>query len=291
MTNRLPEWLRRPIPIKGYSGEVSEAIDKSSLKTVCNEARCPNKAECYGSGTATFLVMGDRCSRTCHFCSVQKQKLKPLDPSEPQRLLESVRAMDLNYAVITTVTRDDLSDGGSEHIARMIDLLKTEEPNINIEVLVPDFGGDEKALRRIIDSGVDVFGHNVEMIERLYKALRPEAEYKRSLDVLQFVEENSSIPVKTGIMVGLGETNEEVFSLLDDLITIKIDTVTIGQYLRPSSEQVKVNRYVTPKDFALFSKYGKENGIFHVESGPYVRSSYHAKDIFNRKHAVNSVLL
>ncbi len=290
MNNRLPEWLKRPIPLRGNAKDVSSALSNRSLTTVCDEARCPNKAECYCDGTATFMVMGDQCSRTCRFCSVQKDRLLPLDPTEADRLLETIRIMELDYAVITTVTRDDLPDGGSEHLAQMVELLKREEPQLKVELLVPDFNGDKKAIQRVVNSGVDVFGHNVEMVNRLHKALRPEAEYRRSIEVLEYVQSISSIPVKTGIMVGLGETNEEVFSLLDDLIAANIDIVTIGQYLRPSKEQVKVNRFVTPEEFRLFKKYGMKNGISQMESGPYVRSSYHAKDIFNRKIADTSAV-
>lgn len=284
--SKLPHWLKRPLPPRGQNDAVQRVLKNGSLTTVCEEARCPNRAECFCGGTATFMIMGENCSRTCRFCSVKKGDLKPLDSLEGERLLQAVNELNLSYVVITTVTRDDLPDGGATHIARIVELLKQKKPMLKIEVLVPDFRESYEAVQSVINSGVDVFGHNVEMVPRLQKALRPEADYKRSLKVLQYVKETTSIPVKTGIMVGLGESKEEVLALLDDLAEQKVDIVTIGQYLQPGKDQVKVHRFIDPEEFEYYKEYGEKIGIQHVESGPFVRSSYHAADIYNDKKVV-----
>ncbi len=279
MTNRLPQWLKRPIPLKGDAVRLRKSLGKSSLITVCEEAKCPNLGECFCSGTATFMVMGESCSRTCRFCSVSKDALSPLQKDEKVRLLSAIREMKLNYVVITTVTRDDLPDGGSEHLAEIVRYLKREESSLKVEVLVSDFGGDTEAMKRVIDAGVDVIGHNVEMVSRLYIALRPEASYRRSLDQLKFAREYGSALVKTGIMVGLGETINEIKELFSDISDTGTHIVTVGQYLQPTQNEVKVDRFVTPEEFEIYREFGKKMNIRHVEAGPFVRSSYHANEI------------
>ncbi len=279
--SKLPHWLKRSLPEKGQNIFVQQVLKDGSLTTVCEEARCPNRAECFCGGTATFMIMGENCSRTCRFCSVKKGSLLSLDPQEGERLLTAVQDLKLSYVVITTVTRDDLIDGGASHITQIVQLLKRNCSELKIEVLVPDFNGNPNDIQSVVNSGIDVFGHNIEMVPGLHKSLRPEADYNRSLEVLRLVKARESIPVKTGIMVGLGETKEEVCALLDDLAELKIDIVTVGQYLQPGKGQVKVNRYVDPIEFEYYKKYGEMIGIPHVESGPFVRSSYNAADIYN----------
>jgi len=284
MIKRLPEWLRRPVPHKGESGKIESILADSSLNTVCEEAKCPNRAECYSSGTATFMVMGERCSRSCRFCSVQKGNLVPLNRSELDDIIEAVICLNLKHVVITSVTRDDLSDGGSEYLAEMCRRLKDHLPHLTVEMLVPDFLGNFSAIETVVYSGVDVFAHNIEMVPRLYKSLRPEAQYGRSLEILKKARELSTNPIKTGIMVGLGETNEELFDLLRDIAAVGVDIVTIGQYLQPSPNQVKVHRFVTPAEFEIYRAFGSEIGIPQVVAGPYVRSSYRAIEVLNRRN-------
>jgi len=291
MTNRLPQWLKRPIPLEGEAVRLRKTLGKSSLITVCEEAKCPNLGECFCSGTATFMVMGETCSRTCRFCSVSKDALSPLQNDEKVRLLSAIRDMNLTYVVITTVTRDDLPDGGSSHLAEIVRYLKHEEPSLQIEVLVSDFGGDTEAMKRVIDAGVDVIGHNVEMVSRLYKALRPEANYERSLAQLKFAREYGSALVKTGIMVGLGETIDEIEHLFSDLSKTGVHIVTVGQYLQPTRNEVKVDRYVTPEEFEIYKEFGKKVNIRHVESGPFVRSSYRANEINSKCNVTGSPVL
>jgi lipoic acid synthetase len=283
---RLPEWLKRDIPTKGEKGKVESILKKGNLVTVCEEAKCPNRAECYCGGTATFLVMGEVCSRNCAFCSVGKGTPKLPDPEEPAKIAAAIKEMGLSYAVITMVTRDDLKDGGASHIADIVRAVKKEVPEVSVEVLVSDMGGDINSLKTIVDSGVDVFNHNVEMAPSLYKKMRPEGEYSRSLSVLTKVKDMGQVPVKTGFMVGLGETDDEVHSLLKKLKSCGIDIVTIGQYLRPSKSQVEVDRFVTPEQFEEYRMYGESLGIPHVESSPFVRSSYNASKIEKKLHQI-----
>ncbi len=290
MIKRLPSWLRRPVPLQGKSSEILSILGESSLKTVCEEAKCPNRGECYCSGTATFMVMGDRCSRSCRFCSVQKGKMLPLGSSEKEQLLDAIRQLQLQHVVLTSVTRDDLADGGSAYLADLCKCIKRKFDGITVEMLVPDFLGNNSSIKNVIDSGVDVFAHNIEMVSRLHRSLRPEAQYQRSLDILKYSREISTIPIKTGIMVGLGETSEEVCELLRDISVVGVDIVTIGQYLQPTNEQVKVHRFVDPEEFQFYRTYGKEIGISQVESGPFVRSSYRAVELLNSEMASRSRL-
>lgn len=278
----MPEWMRRAIPTGGAKSSVESTLKTSNLFTVCEEAKCPNRAECFCNGTATFLIMGDICSRHCAFCSVKSGELAPLDADEPRRLAEAVAEMDLAFVVLTSVTRDDLADGGAAHIALCVETIKEMNPAVDIEVLIPDFNGDESALNIVLESGIAVLNHNVEMPSFLYRKFRPEAGYKQSLELLSRAKLWGSVPVKSGFMVGLGESDEDIFALLDDLMETGVNIVTIGQYLRPSKKQAPVKRYVEPEQFEEYKKYGESIGINHIEAGPFVRSSYNAATIINK---------
>lgn len=276
---RLPLWLKRAIPSAGKKNAVEQVLHSSALPTVCEEAKCPNRAGCYQQGTATFLLMGDVCTRGCRFCSVTTGVPINLQQDESRLLAEAVKSMKLSYVVLTSVTRDDLPDGGAEHIARCVQEIKKENPTLKVETLVPDFNGNKEALSIVCKSGIDVFNHNMEMPRRLYGANRPKASYEQSLAILSEVKCKGELPVKTGFMVGLGEEVEEVYELLRDIAETGTDIVTIGQYLQPTEEQVPVVRFVTPDEFESYKKYGESLGISHVESGPFVRSSYEASKI------------
>lgn len=275
----LPNWLKRPIGTAGKKVLVEKSLRKGSLHTVCEEAKCPNRGECFSGGTATFLVMGDICTRNCLFCSVKGSTPAPLDREEPKNILEAVKEMNLSYVVLTSVTRDDLSDGGASHIAEIVKTLKTGIEKLTVEVLVPDFKGDKKSINIVLESKPDVYNHNIETVRSVFTRIRPQGDYDQSLDVLKFVKDNSTIPVKSGFMVGLGETEEEVATLLEDLNANGVSIVTIGQYLRPSKEQVEVVEYVTPKQFEKYSELAKKIGIKNVFAGPFVRSSYKAAEV------------
>lgn len=279
---RLPLWLKRTIPNSGRKGTVQHVLHDNALPTVCEEAKCPNRANCYSQGTATFLLMGNICTRGCRFCSVATGEPSPLPVDEPEQLCDAVKRMQLSYVVLTSVTRDDLDDGGAGHITRCVEAIKASSPEVKVEALVPDFNGDKESLDVVLASGVDVFNHNVEMPQAYYGQLRAKANYENSLEILRYVKQHSEIPVKTGFMVGLGETKEEVFELLDHIAETGTDIVTIGQYLQPSSEQVEVDRFVTPEEFEAYKKYGESLGIGYVEAGPFVRSSFEASKIVEK---------
>lgn len=247
------------------------------LHTVCESARCPNVAECWGHRTATFMILGDLCTRTCAFCTVPKGKPLPLDLAEPERVAQAAEAMGLRYVVVTSVDRDDQSDGGATIFARTIGALRRRIEGAQVEVLIPDFRGSAEALRIVLDAGPDVLNHNIETVPRLYPVVRRGSRFERSLGLLKRSREIApSIPTKSGLMVGLGETFEEVASVLAELARVGVAIVTIGQYLRPSGRQLPVARFYTPDEFAALKREGERLGIGHVESGPLVRSSYHA---------------
>ncbi len=251
-----------------------------SLHTVCEEALCPNMAECWGSGTATFLILGDTCTRNCGFCAVRTGRPSPdsLDDREPHEVAVAVAAMGLRHVVITSVTRDDLKDGGAVRFGQTIRNVRARAPRCTVEVLVPDFRGDPDALRKVVDARPDIFGHNIETVERLYGLVRPEADYGRSLDLLRNVKALlSQIPTKSGLMVGLGETRKELLRAMADLREAGCDILTIGQYLSPSSRHLPVVRYYTPEEFEELKESGKARGFAWVEAGPLVRSSYRAE--------------
>lgn len=275
-----PRWLRKPIPPVGKRSVIEKYLRQGYLHTVCEEAKCPNRNECFASGTATFLIMGDLCTRNCLFCSIKYGTPFPLDSDEPERICKAAKKMGLSYVVLTSVTRDDLEDGGAGHIAETVSMLK--KSGIKVEALVPDFCGSTTALATVLASGPDVFNHNIETVPAIFSHIRPDADYTLSLQVLRWAAENShDIPIKSGFMVGLGEIEEEVISLMDDLRKSKVTALTIGQYLQPSENQVRVKEFIPPDQFDHYSAIAKELGFSHVCSAPFVRSSYKAVELFN----------
>ncbi|MCG9026124.1 lipoyl synthase [Laribacter hongkongensis] len=275
---RKPEWIRAKLPTGQRFFEIKEILRNQKLHTVCEEASCPNIGECFSHGTATFMIMGDICTRRCPFCDVGHGRPNPLDPNEPQHLAESVAAMRLKYVVITSVDRDDLRDGGAQHFADCIQAIRASSPATRIEVLVPDFRGRlELALDILSATPPDVMNHNLETAPRLYKQARPGADYAHSLQLLKdYKARNPDVTTKSGIMVGLGETDEEVLEVLADLRAHDVDMLTVGQYLQPSNGHLPVLRYVTPDQFKAFEKKAYDMGFRHAAVGAMVRSSYHA---------------
>ncbi|MHB1136278.1 MAG: lipoyl synthase [Coriobacteriia bacterium] len=277
---RLPEWLRRPIAHGGEYAAVEGLLDELKLSTVCREAKCPNRGECYASGTATFLIAGDVCTRGCRFCAVESRHPAPLDAEEPARVAEAIARMGLRHAVITMVTRDDCADGAAGHVAATIAAVRGRTPEIAIEVLVSDFAGATDAIDTVVDAAPDVFNHNVETVPRLYETVRPGADYRRSLGVLAHVKERApGMPTKSGLMLGLGETHDEVVSVMRDLREVGCDLLTLGQYLRPSVAHLPVSEFVEPGEFAELARIGRRLGFSGVASAPFVRSSYHAAEL------------
>lgn len=272
-----PQWLRATAPSGENYQKVKQVLAAYELHTVCESADCPNVGECFESLTATFMILGDTCTRSCQFCAVKKGETSPPDKEEPERISLAVKELGLCYVVITSVTRDDLPDGGAESFAETVLSLKRNIPECKVEVLIPDFQGSWEALEKVIKAGPDVLNHNVETVERLYPLVRPLANYRRSLDVLETaLRYDSSIITKSGIMLGLGETTDEVFQTLTDLLEAGCKFLTIGQYLRPSDRHLPVERYYSPEEFEYWSQTSKEIGFTQVVSGPLVRSSYHA---------------
>jgi lipoic acid synthetase len=273
---RRPEWLKVRPPGGSEFANLRKMMRSKKLHTVCEEARCPNMAECWGAGTATFMILGDTCTRSCGFCAVKTGRPMTLDVEEPGRVAEAVADMDLKHIVITSVNRDELKDGGSEIFARTIIETREQSPQTSIEVLIPDFKGDLRALQNIIDARPEILNHNMETVPRLQRRVRPQAKYARSLLVLE-ESKKQGLKTKTGLMLGLGETREEVIEVMHDLRKINCDILTLGQYLQPTKNHLPVDRYVHPDEFAEYKKIGMELGFGHVESGPLVRSSYHAE--------------
>jgi lipoic acid synthetase len=275
-----PSWLKVKAPGSPEYLETKNIVKSLRLHTVCEEAHCPNIGECWSHSTATFMIMGDLCTRKCHFCAVKKgdsETLQPLDPMEPERVGRAVRDLKLKHAVITSVDRDDATDNGAGHFAKTVAAIRKHAPECKIELLIPDLQGSWKDLEIIVKSGIDVLNHNIETVPRLYKKVRPGAGYIRSLTLLSTAKEiNPSLITKSGIMVGLGETTDEIFQVMDDMRHHKIDIMTIGQYLRPSNRQLPVKAFVTPDEFKEFETVGLAKGFAFVESGALVRSSYHA---------------
>ncbi|MFP6682492.1 MAG: lipoyl synthase [Gammaproteobacteria bacterium] len=275
---RKPPWIRAKAPTNPRVRELKKLLRAQMLHTVCEEASCPNLGECFTHGTATFMVMGDLCTRRCPFCDVAHGRPGPLDVDEPRHLAEAVRAMDLKYVVITSVDRDDLRDGGASHFAQCIDSTRQHVPGIKIEILVPDFRGRmDKAINELLVSPPDVFNHNLETVPRLYKKARPGSDYQWSLDLIQcFGEKQPQVPTKSGLMLGLGEEIDEVKEVLINLREHNCDMLTLGQYLQPSRAHLPVERFVTPEEFNELGEYARGLGFSNVASGPLVRSSYHA---------------
>lgn len=278
MQKHLPDYLKRGLINTEKTKTVRRILKEKCLNTVCEEARCPNKAECYSKDTATFMIMGDTCTRNCRFCNIKSGHPEPLDKDEPKHVAEAVRELGLSYAVITSVTRDDLPDGGAKHFADTIYEIKRLSPNTKVEVLIPDFKGDIKALDIVLDAKPDVLNHNVETVPNLYKNVRPQAIYERSLKVLEYSKEK--ILTKTGIMVGLGESLEDLIKLFKDLKSINLDILTIGQYIRPSKQHIEVVKYYTPKEFEDLKEIAHKEGIKSVVSSPLVRSSFKAFEAY-----------
>jgi lipoic acid synthetase len=277
---RLPAWLRRPLARGGEYQSVEGLLGELNLSTVCREAKCPNRGECYASGTATFLIAGDVCTRGCRFCAVETRQPVPLDPDEPRRVAEAVERLGLRHTVVTMVTRDDLADGASEHVAATIRAIRDSAPDVAVEVLVSDFRGDAAAIARVVDAAPDVFNHNLETVPRLYPSVRPGADYARSLGVLRLAKELApSMPTKSGLMLGLGETHDEVVAVMRDLRGVGCDLLTLGQYLRPSAAHLPVVEFVEPAEFAALAREGRKLGFQGVASDPLVRSSYHAAEL------------
>lgn len=280
---RKPSWLRMKRQGGQDYNDVKKLLRTSSLNTVCESANCPNRGECFNSRTATFMLMGETCTRHCTFCNIPGGRVAPVDADEPRRVAEAVQELALKFAVVTSVNRDDLPDGGAAHFASTIRQIRRLNPGCGIEVLIPDFCGDPLALDAVLQAAPEVLNHNLETVPRLYKAMRPQASYQRSLNVLkrsrQFSEAtDKSIKIKSGIMVGVGETLNEVTELMRHAAEVGTQILTIGQYLQPTAKHHPVLRYVEPEEFDRYAKIGQELGIDWVESGPMVRSSYHARE-------------
>ena len=281
MLTKHPEWLMKKAPAPSVLAEMKAMLDGLSLSTVCESAECPNQGECFTHGTATFLILGDICTRNCGFCAVKKGYPLPINPLEPGNVALAVLKLGLAHAVITSVTRDDLSDGGSRHFAGTIEATRQANPRTTIEVLIPDFQGSLEALRIIVNSSPQIINHNVETVPRLYPEARPQADYDRSLNLLRKVKSLSGeILTKSGIMVGLGESHEEVVAVMKDLRTTGCDSLTIGQYLSPSPRHHDLVKYITPQEFMEYKKIAEEIGFRAVASGPFVRSSFHATNLY-----------
>ncbi|WP_142413674.1 lipoyl synthase [Hathewaya massiliensis] len=284
MYKKKPDWLKVKIDLGANLKQVKALTQSLSLNTVCQEANCPNRMECYNKRTATFMILGSVCTRNCRFCNVTPGKPQCVDPEEPRHLAEAVKELGLKHAVVTSVTRDDLPDGGASHFAKVIEEIRRLNPNTTVEVLIPDLKGNWDALKIIVDAKPEILNHNVETTPNLYKTVRPQAIYKRSLELLEKAKEmDNSILTKSGFMLGLGETEEEIIDLLKDLRAIDCDVVTIGQYLRPSKEHLEVKEYVHPDTFNKYRDIGMEMGFKYIASSPLVRSSYNASKVLEQE--------
>jgi lipoyl synthase len=280
---RKPGWLGRPLPSAPAFSRISSLLEDGRLHTVCQEARCPNRGECFSRGTAVFLILGDSCTRRCRFCAVTQGTPEGPDPDEPRRVAEAAARMSLSYIVVTSVTRDDLADGGAGAFAETIRSLRARRPSARIEVLIPDFQGDEAALRTVLDARPDVLNHNLETVARLYPEVRPQAIYGRSLELLRRAGALApGMTVKSGLMLGLGERPDEVESALRDLLGAGCQILTLGQYLQPKRDCLPVARYVPPGEFDAWREVALGMGFKRVASGPLVRSSYHAEEFYGR---------
>jgi lipoic acid synthetase len=276
-----PVWLKKRLPSGATYEKVGALINKAKIHTVCQKAQCPNIWECFSRKTATFMIMGDRCTRNCRFCAVANGPEHPPDTEEPLRVAETVRRLNLDYVVITSVTRDDLSDGGAFLFGQTINEIRKKVPHVMIELLIPDFQGNKDALSSIAEARPNVLNHNIETVPRLYPTVRPEAIYKRSLDLLkQVVAFDSDIITKSGLMLGLGENSEEILNTLKDLLNAGCRLLTLGQYLRPSKGHLPVKRFLPPEEFDDWRKTALEMGFIEAASGPFVRSSYQAKKLY-----------
>jgi lipoic acid synthetase len=275
---RKPDWIKVRLPTNPVFFSTQALVSDLRLHTVCESAQCPNRWECWSGGTATFMIAGDRCTRACGFCAVDTAKPFPLEADEPERVAEAVLRLKLRHVVLTAVARDDLPDGGADHFARTIRAIRSADPGIVIEVLTPDFHAREQDLRTVISAGPDVFNHNIETVERLTPLVRSRAKYPLSLEVLRLARHLGAATTKSGLMLGLGETENEIFEAMDDLREVGVEVLTLGQYLRPTPSHLPVVEYIHPETFALYGDIGRKKGFVHVASGPLVRSSYHAAE-------------
>lgn len=279
---RLPDYLKRPLIDTDKTKKVRHLLKEKHLNTVCEGARCPNKNECYSCNTATFMIMGDVCTRNCKYCNIQTSSPKPLDKDEPIRIAEAIKELGLDYAVITSVTRDDVLDGGAYHFARCIEEIRKLSPNTKVEILTPDFRSkigkyNEDSLNTIVKAHPDIFNHNIETVKYIYKNVRPLGDYELSLSVLKYINQHSDIPTKSGLMIGLGETKDQIIETLYDLREVGCDILTIGQYIQPSRKHLEVSKYYSLEEYEDLRKIAKDLGFKSYQIAPLVRSSYHAK--------------
>ena len=276
MRERLPEFLKRPIINTETTRNVRRVLRNNCLNTVCENARCPNKNECYTKNTATFLIMGNVCTRNCRYCNISCERPEALDPMEPEHVAKAVADLGLKYAVITSVTRDDLPDGGAGHFARCIEEIRKISPATKIEILTPDFKGEKEALDIIIKAHPDVFNHNIETVEAVFKTARPQGNYRTSLEVLKYIKENSDIKTKSGLMIGLGETFDQIEATFNDLREVGCDILTVGQYIQPSKQHLEVAKYYSLEEYEDLKALARKCGFKNFQIGPLVRSSYNA---------------
>jgi lipoic acid synthetase len=279
---RKPEWLRKTIASTPETRGVKHLLRDLQLNTVCEEARCPNLSECFGRGTATFMIGGDRCTRRCHYCDVMTGRPNALDPLEPRRVAEAARRLNLKYVVVTAVARDDVPDGGAAHFATTIRNIKQQLPSAQVEVLIPDFKGQIQSLETVLHAEPDVLNHNIETVRRIFRDVRPQGNYDRTLELLERSKQLApQTPTKSGFMVGLGETTDELYDTMRDLRAVGVDLVTIGQYLQPSKDHVPVADYVGPERYNEYRRMGQELGFRQTFAGAFVRSSFHAGELFH----------
>lgn len=272
-----PDWLKIKLPSGNNFSQLNKNISENKLHTICESGRCPNKEECWGAGTATIMILGNVCTRSCQFCNVETGKPEDVDIFEPARVAKSIKLMGAKHIVLTSVDRDDLVDGGVSIWAATVKAIRHHAPGVTMETLIPDFQGKHDLLDKIVDVNPEVVSHNIETVERLSREVRIQAQYKRSIAVLKYLKEKGIKRTKSGIMLGLGETNTEIEQALDDLRSADVDVVTLGQYLQPTRKHLEVQRYVTPKEFKEYESLALSKGFLYVESGPLVRSSYHAE--------------
>ncbi|MBT8260911.1 MAG: lipoyl synthase [Flavobacteriaceae bacterium] len=277
LPKKKPKWLRVKLPTGKKYTELRGLVDKYKLNTICTSGSCPNMGECWGEGTATFMILGNVCTRSCGFCGVKTGRPESVDWDEPEKVARSIKIMNIKHAVLTSVDRDDLKDMGSIMWAETVKAVRRMNPKTTLETLIPDFQGLEQHVDRIIEVAPEVVSHNMETVKRLTREVRIQAKYERSLGVLKYLKDKGQRRTKSGIMLGLGETKEEVFETLEDLNSVNVDVVTIGQYLQPSKKHLPVKRFITPEEFLEFKNYAKNLGFRHVESSALVRSSYHAQ--------------
>lgn len=285
MKEKLPDWFARGITCGREYFQVLETLEELNLNTVCEEANCPNRGECYANGTATFLIMGDVCTRNCRFCAIEKRPPEDIDVFEPKRIAKAIKKLNLKYVVITSVTRDDLPDGGASHFEKTIRQIRWLNPAVKIEVLIPDFQGNFQSVKTVADAKPDVMSHNLETVPRLYRSVRPKAEYQKSLDILYWAKLiDPQIFTKSGLMLGLGETKEEIIAVMQNLRKIDCDFLTLGQYLSPSANHLKVERFIPPEEFEILKETALGLGFKAVASAPLVRSSYLAERLLEVKN-------